>query len=112
MSPVVNFALQAWLSDDLTPPTAATVPGANDLPATATPASVTISHRPQRLMVVLDRTGSMLGDKWSYATTAARIMTHLFTAIRAGASARPVKRENRLCMARHLTHISTEIDAR
>jgi hypothetical protein len=84
LSVTVNLKLQAWLTDDSTPPTAASIPGANDLPATADPSSLTIAHRPQRLMVVLDRTGSMSGDKWKYATTAARMMTHLFSAIRAG----------------------------
>jgi len=88
LSPVVNFTLQAWLTDAATPPTAASHPDPNkDLPATATPAPVTITHRPQRFMVVLDRTGSMSdNDKWPNAVTAARIMTHLFIAIRAGSA--------------------------
>jgi von Willebrand factor type A domain len=45
---------------------------------------LTIKPRTQHLMLVLDRSGSMSGPKWENAKTAARIMTHLFIALRQG----------------------------
>lgn len=82
LNPTIQVSLQAWLTDDATPPTPASVPGTNDLPVSGGTLAVEITHRPQRFMVVLDRTGSMSGPKWDHATTAARMMSHLFTAIR------------------------------
>jgi hypothetical protein len=83
-SPTVQLVVQAWLTDDATLPTPASVPGTADLPKTSAPHALTIMQRPQRLLIVLDRTGSMDGDKWTNAKTATQIMVHLFSAIRKG----------------------------
>ena len=45
---------------------------------------ITVSPRPQRVLLVLDRSGSMFGQKWTNALTAGRILVQLFAALRAG----------------------------
>jgi hypothetical protein len=54
------------------------------LHSTSTPRTLTVEPRPQHLALVLDRSGSMIGSRWDTAVTAARILTDLFVAVRAG----------------------------
>jgi hypothetical protein len=48
----------------------------------APPVALTIEPRTQHLMLVLDRSGSMSGSKWDNTRTSARILAHLFGALR------------------------------
>jgi hypothetical protein len=50
------------------------------------PQTLTIAPRPQHLMLVLDRSGSMSGAKWENTKTAARILVNLFAALRKNVS--------------------------
>ncbi|MER7728964.1 vWA domain-containing protein [Streptomyces sp. NPDC096323] len=54
------------------------------LNGTAPAKSVTIGVRPQHLALVLDRSGSMSGERWENAKTAAQLLGNLFVAMRAG----------------------------
>lgn len=54
------------------------------LNATSAAQNLTINPRPQYLMLVLDRSGSMAGTKWENAKLAGRILGHLFGALRSG----------------------------
>jgi hypothetical protein len=52
---------------------------------TSAPVTVTVEPRAQRLVLALDRSGSMgIGGRWDKATTAARIFVNLFAALRDG----------------------------
>jgi Mg-chelatase subunit ChlD len=47
--------------------------------------AATIKGRPQHLVLVLDRSGSMADEnRWETAITASRVLTHLFTGVREG----------------------------
>jgi hypothetical protein len=57
------------------------------LTSTSDPAGTTVSARPQHVVLVLDRSGSMNADtptRWSQAEVAARAFTHLFVGSRLG----------------------------
>lgn len=52
---------------------------------TSTPVTITVEPRPQRLVMALDRSGSMnAGGRWTNAETSARLLVNLFAALRAG----------------------------
>ncbi|MFI6289866.1 choice-of-anchor X domain-containing protein [Streptomyces sp. NPDC051018] len=55
------------------------------LRTTSAPQVLTIVPRPQHLVLVLDRSGSMSGDRWDHARTAAQILGNLYVAVRRGA---------------------------
>lgn len=48
---------------------------------------MTITSRPQRAVVVLDRSGSMIGDRWELAKTSAELFVQLFGDFRKNANA-------------------------
>lgn len=58
------------------------------LQAVSAPVDVTIKARPQHIVLVLDRSGSMASEgRWDSAVTAARVLTHLFAGAREGVNA-------------------------
>jgi hypothetical protein len=73
----INISLQVWFDG-------ACPSDVGFLNNSSAAQSLTIEPRTQHLMLVLDRSGSMSGSKWENAKTAARILTHLFVALRSG----------------------------
>lgn len=50
------------------------------------PQTLTVQPRPQYLMLLLDRSGSMGGSRWDHARTAARVLANMFVGLRQGVS--------------------------
>jgi Mg-chelatase subunit ChlD len=71
----VNIVEQVWFEGGCPSPV-------GFLNASAPAQALTIDARPQHLALVLDRSGSMTGPRWENAKTAARILAHLFVAMR------------------------------
>jgi hypothetical protein len=72
----LNLQLTCWFDSPC--------PGPGLLNNTSDPKPLTIVPRPQYLLLVLDRSGSMAGSRWDNAVTAARLLVNTFAAIRAG----------------------------
>ena len=51
---------------------------------TSTTISLTIQPRPQQVAILLDRSGSMSGDRWTNAVASARAIVRLFSTFRGG----------------------------
>ncbi|WP_375746468.1 hypothetical protein NR800_18155 [Corallococcus interemptor] len=76
-SRTVTLSLETWLEGDSMTP--------GFLTASATQ-PMTLTPRTQHLMLVLDRSGSMAGERWNNAVVAARILAQMYLALRAGVS--------------------------
>lgn len=74
---IISLTLKAWFDSPC--PTIGFLNTTNVQPLTITP-------RTQHLMIVLDRTGSMWGQKWDNAKAAVRMLLQLFASLRSGVS--------------------------
>lgn len=74
----VTLSLETWLEGT------ATTPG---FLTSSTTQALTFTPRVQHLMLVLDRSGSMSGDRWNNAVIASRMLAQMYMALRAGVSA-------------------------
>ncbi|MFF0445262.1 choice-of-anchor X domain-containing protein [Streptomyces sp. NPDC004609] len=83
-TPYVNVPRSIEITEEVWFETGCAGP-AGMLHTTSAPLPLIIRPRPQHLALVLDRSGSMSGDRWDHARTAAQILGNLYTAVRRGA---------------------------
>jgi hypothetical protein len=80
-SRIIQLTVNSWYDAPVSPG------GMGFLNATSAAQPLTINPRTQHLLLVLDRSGSMLGPRWENAKTAGRILAQLFSLLRTTAAA-------------------------
>jgi hypothetical protein len=71
----MNLGLQVWFDGGCPSPV-------GDLTTTSPTQALSVQSRTHHLAVVLDRSGSMTGQRWDNAKTAGRMLAHLFGVLR------------------------------